>query len=470
MSSEPSRLHPAAIGVLALSALREAALPIVILLATALAGSGLDTAALRRGALYLVLGVAAATLMGFLRWRSTSYAVDERGVHWQTGLVRRKATTVPLNRIQGLDTVAGPVQRLFGVVALSVQTAGGGAKGEIVLEAVGPAAVERLREAVRVRRPEAADVAPAGALPERRLSRRDGLVAALTAGQLGVILPVLAGAVQLLSNAFNSEGDVEGATRFVPDTAAGWELAVAGLLVAAWALSVAGSLVAFAGFTVTRDGERLRIRRGLLQRSETAVPVRRIHGVRVVEGLLRRPFGLAALRVEVAGYAAEASAARTLFPLLRRADVEPFLAELLPELADDPLHLTPPPQRAARRYVLPRTLVGAVLGGVACLVFPAVAPWPLLAAPLLALDGWLDYRAAGWRLRDGRLAMSSRTLAWSTLLTPAARLQEHAIAQSPLQRRAGLADLAVAVGKGGHARVRHLDAPVAAELWERLRP
>ena len=470
MSSERLKLHPAAIGVLALGALRDAAVPIVVLLFAAVAGSGLDTAALQRGAFYLVIGVAGASLMGFVRWRSTSYAVDERGIHWQSGVVRKQSTTVPLSRIQGLDTVAGPVQRLFGVVAVNVQTAGGGAKGEIVLEALGPEAVERLREAVRARRPEVADAAPQGTLPERRLSRRDGLVAALTAGQLGVILPVLAAASQLLTQAFGDGRDVEEATRLVPDSVGDWELAVGGLLLLAWGLSVAGSLIAFAGFTVTRDGERLRIRRGLLQRSEAAVPVRRVHGVRVVEGLLRRPFGLCALRVEVAGYAAEASAARTLFPLLRRRDVEPFLAELLPELADDPGGLAPPPQRAARRYVLPGALTGAVLGGAACVVFPTVSPWPLLLAPLLALDGWLDYRAAGWRLRDGRLAMSSRRLAWSTLLAPATRLQQHEIAQNPLQRRAGLADLAVAVGKGGHARVRHLDEPVAAELWERLRP
>jgi putative membrane protein len=462
MSSEPSKLHPAAIAVLALNALRDAALPIVVLLATAVAGSGLDTGALRRGALYLVIGVAGASLAGFVRWLSTRYSVDEHGVHWQAGYVRRKATTVPLNRIQGLDTVAGPVQRLFGVVAVHVQTAGGGAKGEIVLDAVGPAAVERLREAVGTRGPAIAEAAPAGTLPERRLGRRDGLIAAVTAGQLGVILPVLAGASQLLSQMFGNERDVEDASRLLPDTVGGWELALAGLVVAAWALAVAGSLVTFAGFSVTRDGDRLRIRRGLLQRSETAVPVRRIHGVRVVEGLLRRPFGLAALRVEVA-------AARTLFPLLRRKDIEPFLDELLPELADDPGHLAPPPRRAARRYVLPGTLAGAALGGAACLLVDAIAPWPLLVAPLLALDGWLDYRAAGWRLRDGRLAISSRQLAWSTLLTPAARLQEHAIAQNPLQRRAQLADVAVAVGKGGRARVRHLEAPVAAELWERLR-
>ena len=99
--------------------------------------------------------------MGLLRWRSTTYGVDERGVHWQRGIISTKATTVPLNRIQGLDTVAGPIQRLFGVVALHVQSAGGGSKGEIVLDAVGPEAVERIRTAVGATRPEAATEPPA---------------------------------------------------------------------------------------------------------------------------------------------------------------------------------------------------------------------------------------------------------------------------------------------------------------------
>ena len=72
MSSEPQKLHPAAIGVLALGALRDAALPILVLLFTAIAGNGLDTGALERGAAYLVLGVAAASIAGFKRWRSTS--------------------------------------------------------------------------------------------------------------------------------------------------------------------------------------------------------------------------------------------------------------------------------------------------------------------------------------------------------------------------------------------------------------
>jgi putative membrane protein len=470
MSSEGTRLHPAAIGVLALGALRDAAVPIVVLLVASLAGRGLDTEALMRGAIYLVLGVAIASLTGFVRWMSTSYAVDDRGVHWRSGVLSKKSTTVPLGRIQGLDTVAGPVQRLFGVVAVHVQSAGGGAKGEIVLDAVGPAAVERIRAAVGGARPEgAAPAATREQRRERRLDRRELVVGALTAGQLGVILPVLAGAVQLLSNAFSSEGDIEGAARLLPHTLGGWELALAVLLAAAWAVSVVASLVTFAGFAVTREGDRLRVRRGLLQRSEAVVPVRRIHAVRVVEGVLRRPFGLASLRLEVAGYAEEAGAARTLYPLLARREVAGFLAELLPELADEPDGLASPPARAARRYVLPPAVAGAVAGAAAWALVPGFGPWGVLAAPLLALNGHLTYRAAGWRLEDGRLALRSRRLARTTLLTPAARLQEHAIAQNPLQRRAGLADLAVAVGKGSHARIRHLDLPVAADLWERLR-
>ncbi|MEO8690114.1 MAG: PH domain-containing protein, partial [Solirubrobacteraceae bacterium] len=253
MSSE--RLHRAAIAVLALGALRDAAIPIAILLGASIAGKGLDTAALELSAFYLVLGVAAASLTGYMRWRSTSYRIDEQGVHFKTGIVSTKATTVPLNRIQALDTVAGPVQRLFGVVALHVQSAGGGSKGEIVLDAVGPAAVDRIRAAVGDQRPAVAEAADAAPLTERRLGRRELLIGALTAGQLGVVLPVLAASTQLFGNVVSSERDIEDATRLLPDTPGSWELALAALLLVAWALSAIGSIVSFAGFAVARDGD-----------------------------------------------------------------------------------------------------------------------------------------------------------------------------------------------------------------------
>ena len=186
---------------------------------------------------------------------------------------------------------------------------------------------------------------------------------------------MLAGARSFAAQVFGDPSDVEEATRLVPDSVFGWELAVVGLLLLAWALSVTGSLVAFAWFTVARDGERLRIRRGCC-RTEAAVPVRRVH-VRVVEGLMRRPFGLRAadrgrrLRRRGGGGTDAVPAA----PAERRRAV-PRRAAAGARRRPGWAPCWPRGRRAAP--LLPRSLVGAALGAAACVVFPSVSPWPLL--------------------------------------------------------------------------------------------
>jgi putative membrane protein len=465
MSPEPRRLHRAGIAVYAFGALREAALPLLVLLAVSALGGGMDDRALVRGFGFLVAGVAIATIVGLVRWRTTTWWVTGEAIHHKSGLVALKETDVPLTRIQSLDLEQGPVQRLFGVYAAHVQTGGGGAKGEIVLEAVGPEDVRGLRRLLADRGPAEVEERPEpGAV--RRLTRARLLVAALTAGQLGVILPLLAGAGQLLQSAFDEE-DGEAAIGLVPDTVAELVLAGAGLLVLAWLLSVLGSVVAFAGFTVTRERDRLRVRRGLLARREATVPVERVRAVEVVEGLLRLPFGLAMVRMEVIGHAKEAAAAQTLFPLLRRDEVRPFLDELLPELADDLDGLSRPPARAARRYALPPAALGLVAGAAAWAFTPA-GPWALPATLLFAGYGLLRFRTAGWRLEDGRLAVRSLRFARTTVLGPARYREWHQLGQNLLQRRARLADLVVAFGKQTAARVRHLELATAESLFDRL--
>ena len=227
-------------------------------------------------------------------------------------------------------------------------------------------------------------------------------------------------------------------------------------------------MVAFAGFTVTRDGERLLIRRGLLALREAGVPLARVQAVTVLEGVLRQPFGLAALRVETAGYAQEAAAAQTLFPLLRLGEVEGFLEEMVPALAGAGGALEPPPARARRRYVGP--LVGAALvpAAVVAWVVPGAGVWPLIVLPLAAAAGWAAHRAAGWRLEPHRLMVRSRRVARRTVIVPRRRLQEHAVRQSVFQRRASLASLSVAAGAGTRTGVAHLEAAVAGRLFAEL--
>jgi putative membrane protein len=465
MSPEPRRLHRAGIAVYAFGALREAAVPLLALVVVSGLGGGLDERALLRGLGFLVVGLVASTVLGYLRWRTTTWWVTSEAIHHKSGLIGTKETDVPLSRIQSLDLEQGPVQRLFGVYAVHVQTGGGGARGEIVLEAVGAPDVEELRGLLAGRRPAAVAEQPE-VVAERRLTRPRLLVAALTAGQLGVILPLLAGLGQLVQSMFDEE-DGEAAIGLIPDTAGALVVAAVALLVVAWLLSVLGSVVAFAGFTVTRQGDRLRIRRGLLARREATVPVDRVRAVEVVEGVLRLPFRLAALRMEVIGHAKEAAAAQTLMPLLRRDEVRSFLDELLPELADDLDGLERPPARAARRYALPPAALGAVAGAAAWAFTPA-GPWALPAALLLGGHGLLRYRTAGWRLASGRLAVRSLFFARTTVLGPARYREWHEVDQNLLQRRARLADVFVAFGKQTGARVRHLEAATAAGLFERI--
>jgi putative membrane protein len=145
--------------------------------------------------------------------------------------------------------------------------------------------------------------------------------------------------------------------------------------------------------------------------------------------------------------------------------VRAFLEEVLPEFADDPGDLERPPGRAARRYVVWPVLAGAL---VAAAAWVPLGPYGLIAVVAAAVYGRARWQAAGWRLRDGRLAVRSLRFARTTVLAPARFRESHTVAQNVFQRRAALADLSVAFGKSTTARVRHLDAAVARRAWAAL--
>ena len=247
---------------------------------------------------------------------------------------------------------------------------------------------------------------------ERRLGRRDLLVAALTAGQLGVVLPVLAASTQLFGNVISSERDIEDATRLLPDTPR--------------RLGARARRAAAGGRGRSRRSARSSRSPASPSRATatacasaagcSSAPTRSCRcGASMPCASSRACCGARSGSRRCASRSRATPRSRPprarCIPLLPRAEVAAFLAELLPELADEPDGLTAaagargPPLRPAagrrrpgrRRRRLPAR--------------PDASPWPLILAPLLALNGWWTFQAAGWRLRDGRLAMRSRMLA-----------------------------------------------------------
>lgn len=458
MSSSPRRLHPAAIVLGAVDALGQAAIPLVLAFVVGVGTGGPSPAT---ALVYAAAGAALAVLAGFLRWRATRYRVTEGAVHLTQGLLSPDETVIPKHRIQAVDSAQGPIQRAFGVLELHVQTAGGGRSAEIVLSAMAPEDARALRAAVGHEETEHGD-------DERmRLGLGRLLVAAVTGPQLGVLLPVLA-ALGTIGDDLASEEVGRGALERLPDAPLQIAALVAGVAVAALALSVAGAVVAFSGFEVRRDGERLRIRRGLLQRRAATLPLARVHAVRLVEGVLRQPFGLVTVRVETAGYRNEPAAAQTLFPLLPLEEAEALLRRFVPELGGALGPLERPPRRALRRYLAPGAAVTLLPAAALAVLLPAAWPAAVVLPAVGIVHGALRFRAAGWRLADGLLVVRGRRLARSTLIARVALLQEHSVAQSPLQRRARLADVALAVGSGRRGHVAHLESGTARELFGRL--
>ncbi|MEY2441095.1 MAG: putative rane protein [bacterium] len=406
-------------------------------------------------------GLGVSLVVGYVQWRATTYWLDDVALHYRSGVFTPDERVVPRARVQAVDTATGPLQRVFGVLELRVQVPGAADEDEIVLSAVTPAEAERLRS-------ELGQAAPAASDDRVVLGLRGLLLAALTGPQISAAVSAVAGTFALADNVLDLQ-DGEGllASLDTPGTVA---LAVAAVLLAGYVLSFLAAIVAFAGFEAERDARVLRIRRGLFARRALSIPLQRVDGVVIVEGLLRSPLGLAALRLETVAHGSERSAGRTLMPLVRRAEAEAVVARLVPALAVGPGELQRPPRRALRRFVLVPLVAGAALGVAGALAL-APAWWPAALAPAAigALVGVRGYRAAAVRLDGDVVVVREARLARRTLLARRHRLQEHAVARTPLQERAGLADLRVTVGSGGGGRARYLEAATAEATFAALR-
>lgn len=478
---EVRRLHPAAMIVGAIKTVRRWVSAVAFYGVFALIGNGLDFTTVLLILAGVVLVVVGSALWGFLAWRATTYDVSGGAFRLRGGVVQKNERTIPLEHVQSVDTVQGLLQRLFGVYEVRVETAGGGGtEPDAALSALDRAAVEVLRREIEGYRPVPSAEAEEESGPRviRKLSMRDLLIAGATSGQIGVALSLVAIGSQLVDDFFSQRFAERVFEALAPRSVVAVLLLVLVVGLFAWLLAIAGTVLAYAGFTLSRDGDFLYIRRGLLERREATIPLARIQAVRISEGLLRQPFGLAMLRVESAGYGEDAGVSTTLFPLLPRRQAQALLEAVAPEFAVEPA-LTPLPRRARRRYAfraaVPVLFIVAVSAAPIYLASRSVA---LASLPLLlvipgVLHGLLRHRAAGYALVADRLVVRSRLLSRTTSIAPRKRLQSRGSVRSPFQRRLRLATFEARVASGGGGsdlRVVDLDHDSARALLQDLSP
>lgn len=407
------------------------------------------------------IGVMSAVVR-FLRFR---YRVEGAALIVEGGFLSRWRRVLPLARIQSVDVVQGLVHRAFGVVEVRVEVIGG-RETEAALVALRPEQAEALRGTLLAGHREA----PSDVPPLVRLGPGNLLVAGITGGRVAVFA-VLLGYLQeflpedMVARVLERYGEA-GLTGL-----AAIIVAVGLFLFVSLVISVVATVVVYWNFTLSRDGDRLVITRGLLQKRRAVIPIRRVQAVRLEENLVRRAFGLATLRASLAGYSGdqdEQQQSGMLLPIAGRAAALAVASDVLGAPADvlsD--HLHPSPARALWHRLPIAVLFGLSAGVVGVLAFRRTGAFGFVALPVATGLSYLSWRALGHTVAGRHAVTRSGALVRRTTFAAVENIQHLVLSASPTQRLLRLATVRFAVARANPAAA-DLDLAQAEERFVQL--
>ena len=431
-------------------------------------------------AVVAVVGLAALALVGYevAYYRRFEYELTADSLDVRSGVFARRDREIPLRRVQNVDVTRSAVQRVLGLAAVNVETAGG-SDTEGSLRYVDAPEGDRLQDEVARRKRRLAGTDDDG----DEEAPADETLFELSTGEL-LLVGLLSfdlrtpGILFILASSAGPSmlSDIPGLSGSL--LAAGLVALLVVILVLSWGASAAAAIVNYYGFRLTRVGDDLRYERGLFRRYDGTIPLEKVQTLTVEDNPLKRRFDYATLKVETAGYAPGSGGgggqSATAVPLaetdrlLALADnVEPF---------GDP-DLTRPPKRIRRRYAVRYGLALLGLTGLLFAVDAAVrsVPWfvPLFAIPIAALLGHYVWRHRGYWLGDGHVVTRNGFFRRETKVVGYDRIQTVIDSRTVFQRRWNVATITVDTAgslsiAGQDAAAVDVDDAVADDLREEL--
>ncbi|PSQ06465.1 hypothetical protein BRC92_00870 [Halobacteriales archaeon QS_4_69_31] len=435
-----------------------------------------------RGGVLALVGVVslAAAIVGYTvaSYRRYEYELTEDTFDIRSGVFSRREREIPLRRAQNVDVSQSLVQRILGIATVGVETAGGG-QTEANLQYIGEDDAEALRAAVSRRRRSDSPEPPESELAEEvfAVTERELLALAVVSTDFRLVSLLFFGGSLFGPQAFSFIGEQLFAR---PDSLLGLILGpvagVAGVVVLGL-LSGLINAARYYGFSLERDDEELRYRRGLFQKYSGTIPLSKVQSLTIRENVLARRLGYAALYIETAGRAGaggdSGGGSQAAIPLAERERVRELARTIEPA---DLGGFERPPKRARQRYAARYTTALLVLTGVfygvsTALEFQSYWWLPLVGLVLVPVAAHLKWANLGYALREDHAV--TRTGFWSrqTKVVPYHRVQTTVSSETVFQRRRDLGtvvvDTAGAYSLGGNdAKAVDVDARTADEIRE----
>jgi putative membrane protein len=449
------------------------------------------------------------------------YCISENQLIVRDGIFNRNIRTVPLGRIQNIDSVQNPLHRLFKVAEVKIETASG-TKPEAVLRVLSVDKMNSLRASVfenptqlsgdelpntpTIGDPatvagqfQPSDNEPSNTSKDLLKIPLAWLFKAGLASNRGMVLVSISLGIffQFTNNKFNFS--VKGVTDLIRSSVGPAEatetpqsplvvlglslLAILTVLALIRLLGVGWYVLRFYGYQLQRNGNDLRISCGLWTKVSASIPVQRIQFISIHRSLLMRCWGMAAIRIETAGgdssqneNSTESISKRWFIPVIAEDRVTAIMQSLRPDLFWDEANFdfkTVSP-KTTQRLIRISCIQSAMLGLIGLPISLAWGWIPgALLLPIFLLYAFKKGKSMQYARGSNEVVYRSGIFCRKTSITFFDKIQTLHVNQSPFDRHWGMATLCVdtaAAGPAGHRmQISYLDEHFAYDEFKRLR-
>lgn len=392
-------------------------------------------------------------LQKFFGWLNFRYALDEKTVYIIDGNWIKKEKSLPLYKIQSVHSNSPFLYRLLGVVELTFDTNANSDDASFKLAGVFPNEAKRLEDIldhVRHRKTETASPIegeteatsepltiekPASRLLYA-LSTREIIIASLTSLSVFAIFPVASTIISSIDDFINLDGTF--------DTVGDWVvhasiIAIGVLVLSVLLLSIVIGMVInflkYGNFRLERRGDRVRVEKGLLNRSAKEIPYEKIQAIRMKETFIRRWFHIVGVELVAAGTMDELkNESSTILPFVKRERAMNVLNEHFDQFVwSDALHRLP--KRSLWIKLLRISWVGLIVSGVVLYFFRDYALWLVLLWAIIIGGRLLSYLTTRYAQNDQFIELRTGAFTVTSFLTDKPRIEQIQVTQTPLQRR-----------------------------------
>ncbi|UOQ85005.1 PH domain-containing protein [Gracilibacillus salinarum] len=450
MMYEPKRLHPAGMIFNLFQGIRQSIVGLLPIAIVAV-GNGEWLYVLLAAAILLVLFI----VFSVLAWYRYTYQLEEDQIRIEQGIFIRKKRTISKHRIQSIDLSQNIIHRIFGLTKVQIETAGSDHRIDAALSAVTMEEGQLLHKQLKYNKQsepvnedsEQEEVVVPEHYPQRKVSVKQLLIAGSTSASFGIILGlfglVFSDLESLIPDRFYNQ-----ATDWVVSQAVQVLIAF-GILtfILLWCFGILQTLIQYWNFTITRYEKELFITRGLLEKKQSTIPLKRIQAVGIKQSVIRQPLGFAIMYVEIAsGEIGQNQEMHTLiFPLIRKKHVAAFLQELLPEYTYQPDKLTKLPNKALPYYLFRSAIIPLIATITVAFLSFEFAWIPLIITIAACILGYIQFRSTAYKIEGEQLLVQKRTTSKDTVLIQHKKLQSFQRKQHILHRKQNLATMDTAI-------------------------